>query len=239
MANPRAAAGRAEQLAAQLKREILNGTYRPGDKLPSETSLAQSLGVHRVTVREAMTQLSQLHLVERRPGAGTVVLDYRKRASVEVIEYLTLNADGGVNVSIVRDLLEMAVMFSQQLVDLAAQRCTPAQLGELDVIVTRMRNEASLSRLLWLDFEFNATLADATQNVVARLVLNSVRGLVSQHAHLLETLWVVPGSVSEGYEHVVAALRARDARRASEIVHWVWASRRARVFDALGVATDD
>lgn len=56
-----------EQLAA--------GDYQPGDRLPSETKLAEQYGVTRMTVRQAVDGLVDDGLVVRRQGAGTFASD--------------------------------------------------------------------------------------------------------------------------------------------------------------------
>lgn len=223
---------RADEVAETLKRRILSGAHAPGEKLPPELVLASELNVHRVTVREAMNKLEQLRLIARKPGVGTVVLDYSQNASVDVIEYLVLTSDGVVNTEVLANLLEFARVLSSEIAALAAERRSCDDLAALDVIVAKMRGEQNLSRLLWLDFDFNWTLAGAAQNLVPRLLMNSVRGLLAKYAHLLETLWVSPGSITEGYEHVVEAVRAGDSDRARSLVRWIWHARHARFVEA-------
>lgn len=229
MPTKRTLAGR---IAEVLKRRILSGAYAPGAKLPPEPALARELDVNRFTLREALTKLEELRLVERRPGAGTVVLDYSQHAGVDVIEYLVLNDDGVVNTEVLANLLESARILSAEVAALAAERRNDADLHVLDVVVAKMRSEDNLSRLFWLDFEFNWALSGAARNIVPRLLMNSVRGLLAQHTHLLETLWVSPGSITEGYEHVVEAVRARDAERARSLFCWIWTGRHQRFVEA-------
>jgi GntR family transcriptional repressor for pyruvate dehydrogenase complex len=221
------------EVAELLKRRILSGAHAPGQKLPAEVELAKELGVHRVTVREAMKQLEQLHLIERRAGAGTVVLPYGEHASVDVIEYLVLTPEGVVNIEVLANLLETARIMSSEIAALAAERRNDADLSELDMIVTRMRSEKNLSKLFWLDFDFNWTLAGSARNIVPRLLLNSVRGLLKKYTPYLETLWVSPGSITEGYEHVVEAVRARNAERARSLVLWIWTGRHQRFIESV------
>src|SRR3954467_10211150 len=52
---------------------IASGEYRPGDRLPSEAVLADDLGVHRLTVRRALDELSREGRLRARQGAGTFV----------------------------------------------------------------------------------------------------------------------------------------------------------------------
>jgi DNA-binding GntR family transcriptional regulator len=53
---------------------IAENGYQPGDRLPGEHSLAEEVGVSRNTLREAMSELRNMGLVERRQGAGTFVI---------------------------------------------------------------------------------------------------------------------------------------------------------------------
>ncbi|MFI8823391.1 LacI family DNA-binding transcriptional regulator [Streptomyces sp. NPDC053431] len=58
-------------LVAQLRQGMLDGTWPPGSKLPTERALAAETGVSVTTVRRAYEDLVALGLVERRQGAGT------------------------------------------------------------------------------------------------------------------------------------------------------------------------
>lgn len=60
-------------LASLLRREIEAGTYRIGQRLPTEAELAERFDVSRHTVREALRELKTGGVVAARPGVGTVV----------------------------------------------------------------------------------------------------------------------------------------------------------------------
>ncbi len=61
------------QIADQLRRRILEGDLRPGDRLPSESQICAECGVSRMTARAALSQLANEGLVVRRRGKGTFV----------------------------------------------------------------------------------------------------------------------------------------------------------------------
>jgi len=61
------------QLIDLLQREILAGQYLPGDRLPTESQLANQLGVAVGTLRKALATLENRGIVERRQGSGTYV----------------------------------------------------------------------------------------------------------------------------------------------------------------------
>jgi GntR family transcriptional regulator len=68
---------------------IENGTYQPGEQLPSEADLAAQLGISRPTLREALLNLDQEGVVIRRHGVGTFVspgFRYRLDSGLERLE---------------------------------------------------------------------------------------------------------------------------------------------------------
>jgi len=68
------------QAKEYLQSLIENGTYQPGQQLPSESDLAAELGISRATLREALLNLEQEGAIVRRHGVGTfVALGYKHR----------------------------------------------------------------------------------------------------------------------------------------------------------------
>ncbi|HEX5828402.1 MAG TPA: GntR family transcriptional regulator, partial [Candidatus Limnocylindrales bacterium] len=67
---------RAQWLAGDLRGRVLAGEWSRGSRLPSETELASSYQVSRVTVRTALKSLEAQGLVDIRHGAGTFVADF-------------------------------------------------------------------------------------------------------------------------------------------------------------------
>jgi GntR family transcriptional regulator, arabinose operon transcriptional repressor len=63
------------RIAARVRRDVRDGLYSPGERLPSEVDLARQLSVSRGTVRQALTALLVEGLLETVPGRGTFVTD--------------------------------------------------------------------------------------------------------------------------------------------------------------------
>ena len=61
----------AEKVFEQLRDQILQGTWKEGEKLPSEQELTETLGVSRSSVRQAIRTLADYGMVETRNGTGT------------------------------------------------------------------------------------------------------------------------------------------------------------------------
>ena len=65
------------QIADALREKISAGELKPGDALPTESSLQEAFNVSRVTVRQALKLLTEEHIVESIQGSGTYVKEER------------------------------------------------------------------------------------------------------------------------------------------------------------------
>jgi len=73
------------QLADQLRRQLENGTLKPGERLQPEVEIAKEYGLARGTVRQALLLLVNLGLLQRTRRKGTFVADFQARAHAPLI----------------------------------------------------------------------------------------------------------------------------------------------------------
>lgn len=190
-------------LAAHLERLIATGQVAAGDRLPSERDLAASLSVSRATLREAMHELEAKHLIERRPGRGTVVVE-RSDAERALLDLPSASSQA-------RDAAELREIVEPSLAALAAQRATPANLLQLrevlDRTTPRLRPEASLA----CDTEFHLLVAQAARNPLLTTLHSMVAEWtmdVRRHSH---TTAEGRRTSREGHLAIFAAIEAHDA----------------------------
>jgi GntR family transcriptional regulator len=62
------------QVEQDIRRQIISGGYKTGDRLPRETELAKIYGISRMTVRHALEGLAKAKLIKRSHGVGTTVI---------------------------------------------------------------------------------------------------------------------------------------------------------------------
>ena len=62
-------------ITRQIEELILQGVLRPGDRLPAERELSETMEVSRPTLREALADLEERGLIATRPGGGTVIAE--------------------------------------------------------------------------------------------------------------------------------------------------------------------
>lgn len=71
-------ANKQAMIAKDLANKIKYQQYRPGDLLPSESTLCELYGTARGTIRQALDQLTELGLIQKVRGKGSVVLDLQR-----------------------------------------------------------------------------------------------------------------------------------------------------------------
>ena len=174
----------AEDTIGRLRDLVLSGAYAPGDKLPPERQLAAQLGVNRSSLREALKRLEQLGLVRARRGDGTRVLDFMRTAGLELAGHLVLRGSP----DILRDMLELRVIYGREVARMAAERASDEDLAALEAITAKVGPSADPAVVLATDFEFYVALTDASKNRVFRLLINSIRSAVTAYSGLLAPL---------------------------------------------------
>jgi len=111
----------------RLRRDILEGRFAPGDRLPSERTLAEQLRVHRHGVREALKRLQQAGLVRISQGGATRVLDWRDSGGLEVLLDLAAGSGAQPPPSLMRDVIEMRASIGVDAARRCAERAAPAE----------------------------------------------------------------------------------------------------------------
>ena len=168
-----------EQILLQMEEAILDGRLKPGDRLPAERDLAQTFGVSRASVREALRVLEMFGvMVARRgtgPDAGSVVAD-----SAQSGIQSALRMHVGLMRIPARDLVEVRAILEQHSAQNAAARFTPGITGRLREIVAEMPNAETIDEFNGLDTEFHVELARASGNALLPVLMEALRGTMRQ-----------------------------------------------------------
>ncbi len=111
------------QIVNQIRARIEDGSLADGERLPTEAKLTESFGASRATIREALSALEILGLIEGRSG-GKFVHSRRDDASggIDVSEAARLLADDSAF-----DLFDARVVLEPDLAALAAERASPEE----------------------------------------------------------------------------------------------------------------
>jgi DNA-binding FadR family transcriptional regulator len=206
-----------DQVFRVLAEEILSGRYEPGEKLPTQRTLAGELGVNMASVREGVKRLEQLRLVEVRHGDAMRVRDWREHGGLDVIAHVLFRA-GGLDKQTLASLLEARRLMLQESARLAAERRSGRQATTLRELAERFAEAAKAPAAQALDFAFMTELVEASGNVVFVLILNSIRQLYFERAELFEAVVSGREELAPLYGRAAAAIEAKAPARAASAI---------------------
>ncbi|MCB2001600.1 MAG: FadR/GntR family transcriptional regulator [Burkholderiaceae bacterium] len=161
------------QVISRILPFIRERQYEPGERIPSERELAERFNVSRGILREALSALEVMRVIERRPQSGIYLRDIASEASVDL---LVLESELGMPVSTadVKDLNEFRSMLEVQAVGQACTRRTDADLARIDTILAVSRTKLAAGQSLSeQDAEFHMALCAASGNKLIRRAANS------------------------------------------------------------------
>lgn len=211
-----------DAVVQQIESLILHGHLRPGDRLPAERELAETLGVSRPTLREALARLQVEALLVSRPGSGVYVADLLGAAfSPALVSLIARNPAASADF----------IAFRKDLEGLAAERAAKSA-GDLDLDVINAifrkmqsgqdRRDAEAEAAL--DAEFHLSIVQASHNLIAQHMMRAMQdvlraGMLRNHNDLF-TNSKTRAELLRQHEAINAALQARDggaARSAIEV----------------------
>lgn len=200
----------------QMKKNIQEGIWEPGCKLPSEPALTATFQVSRVSVRSAVQKLRDLGVVVTHHGKGTYVT--RNVARYDTFNdnqpILHLSQEEFDHMRVFRQTVEFCCM------ELAVKNANDDDLNELEAALNRMLvNKDDYKKYSLADYDFHLAIVKASHNSIFIHVMQSLKGI---YIHYLEELNRVLGITLESIEahiKVYMALKNRDATLATETLN--------------------
>lgn len=205
----------ADDVAQAVVRAIKAGGYTLGDRLPTEPELARTLGVGRTSVREGISQLRMLGIVEVRRGLGTFVVAEEGDAKLAFLQWTAEHHDQIIALFEVRMALEASAAA------LAAQRASEAQVQALQEAAAdhhRAHLDEDLELLVTTDQSFHERLLLASENEVLPNVYGMLVPQLADYRRKSLALHGAPERSSGDHFAIVEAVRRRsphDAREAA------------------------
>lgn len=199
-----------QAIRSYIDEQIASGSWRPGDRLPTERVLSERYKIARNTVRGVLRGLEREGLIVRHVGRGTIVAGGDTSEDAPVLPT--------VDDASPSDIMEVRLLVEPGLGELAVLRATQADLDHLRSCIER--SEAARS---WRDFErwdaaFHEALAQATKNRAVIDILRSINVIRDQPAWAALKKQSLTRARRTTYERqhriVLEALTKRDPKRA-------------------------
>ncbi len=200
---------------------IRSKELQPGDKIPPEPELAESLGVARSSVREAIKILTYLGVLESKRSEGTFVCDGYKESMIDPMVYgILLNQDSFENLMELREMTEAGMM------RLAIEHHEDRELDELESILGEMKKalelrENRVDTFFEADNRFHDKIAEMGKNPMADKINKVVRSLTHAVRYQTVSAMILNGKsdkLLDTHVQLFNAIRERDDTDLSEKV---------------------
>ncbi len=166
--------------AEQIVEAIQRGDYPLGSKLPSEFELAEQMGVSRPSIREALSALQAMSIVESRPGSGNYVV--RLPSSTEEDDTVHLiESEAGC-----REVMEAREALEPPVAALVATKGSTEVFSTLKGILGSMREHAAqddFDAYLDADKAFHRALTEAAGNSLVAAAISPLLNTMDQRVY--------------------------------------------------------
>lgn len=192
------------QLLERIKSALIRGDLKPGDYLPSETELTQSLGIGKSSVREAIKMLQAIGIVEVKRGQGTIIRREPGTPLVDPMAFGMILARG-----MTRDVLEFRRMFEPAYTLQAMHGATAEDhqriQQSIDAMEEAIRVGAQTSKH---DIAFHRAILHSTHNPMTIRVGETLLQLIE--AALETSMRSLPETALKDHKAIYAAFKAGD-----------------------------
>lgn len=211
-------------VAEQILDAIRRGAFPPESKLPSEAELAHLMGVSRPTIREALSGLAAVGLIEPRVGIGNFVRQPTDPLAHQALLLLESEAS-------CLEIMEARTVLEPPLAELAARKRSDGQAETLVAIcdeLSSLADPATFDEYFAADKRFHHALVDAAGNSLLGAVLLPLINTMDERLYreftrdyYLKDAGSI-GEVAALHREVAGAVQARRPARARAAMraHW-------------------
>ena len=151
-----------DQVAQQLRAQIKAARLGPGVKLPTEAQLALQFGVSRTVVREAVSRLKSLNLVQSRQGSGVYVAEH---PAIAPLEFSAPDPGQAMSKAALTQMLELRRSLEAEAATRAAQRSSAADVRQIKQSVRALAQAVRAGQSgVEEDLQFHRSIAMAAHN---------------------------------------------------------------------------
>lgn len=204
-----------EEVAETIYDMIRGGQFKPGDKLDSVQQLAENFNVGRSAIREALTALRAMGLIEIRQGEGTYVKEFdTNQINFPLSTAILMNSEDIAHLLEVRKILEAGTVSS------AAQKRNDFHLQAMENALNEMQKANGDEELgEKADLQFHLAIAESSQNPLLISLMNHVSGLIGETMKETRKLWLYSKQTTTDRLHdehydIYKAIKEQDADQA-------------------------
>ena len=201
-----------EDIVKQIRQLIEKGRLKQEDQLPTERELSETFKVSRATVREAISTLETMNLVQRRQGNGTYVIASSEEALVQPLATSLFHERDDII-----DIFSLRKIIEPEVARLASENGSPEEVDGLEEILKEQEKEVAAGlNGIEKNSEFHRHLARMAKNrVLERLLLALFDLLKNTREEYFQTEERKHKSI-QGHHEILTALRSGNGPAARQ-----------------------
>ena len=164
-----------ELFLSQMEEMILSGELKPGDKLPPERELADTMGISKTVVHEGIRELSRRGFLDVLSRKGVHVADYTRTGNLDTLFAMIRYRGGMPDRKILISRLDTRLYLEGPALRILCERQDPADLAKLSEILDAVRKALDLDITDFASalFLYRRTIVTLTGNCISPLVMNA------------------------------------------------------------------
>lgn len=169
---------RSSYVAEQIIDSIDKGEYEPGERLPSEREISEQMSVSRNSVREALSALQIVEVVETKAGSGTYVRSLPNEVNISDALNMAKTGEDLLEVWEARREVEIA------LTKLAWKRAQADSIAEVKSVLSEMEESAKVAdydSYVEANASFHLKIAELAENSYLKKALEALLGVTEEH----------------------------------------------------------
>lgn len=202
-----------EKLSDDIVNYILKEKLQPGDRLPNESILAETLGAGRSSVREAMKLLASRNIVTIRQGSGTYI-----SASPGVVEDPLGFTFIGDKQKLASDLLEIRFLLEPSIAARAASYSGKEEIENIQKLCNEVEQLLEEGKdHTEKDIEFHTAISMSSKNIVVPRLIPIINSSIPLFIDLTRS--VLRQETIDTHREITEAIAAHDPIRAHDAMY--------------------
>jgi GntR family transcriptional repressor for pyruvate dehydrogenase complex len=205
-----------DNVVLQIKKSIIDGIYKPGEKLPSEKELLAMFNISRGSLREAMKSLERLGFVNIKTGVlgGAYVTDRAIQSfSKTLYDVIQMSKVG------LFELLEMREIMEPGMAALAAQRRTDADVRKMEELISLRDKSLKADKVpIVVNIDWHQAVAEASKNGMLCLIIDATAMILNDEFKKISLSLEDHRAILDFHKKVTACIKEKDSEGASRLM---------------------
>ena len=208
-----------ELFLSQIEEMILSGELKPGDRLPPERNLADTMGISKTIVHEGIRDLSRMGFVNVESRKGVYVADYTTTGNMDTLFAIIRYRGDMPDTKMLISLLDTRLYLECPALTILAQNHTAEDIAKLEALLAEVHAAISSDDVAFANalFLYRRTIVSLSGNCISPLIMNAFfTSSISAWTYYVE--YTGRQAIYEALKQTTEYIKTGDYRRAIRLL---------------------